>query len=250
MKPTDARIVETYTLPSHGLIYDVEVNPDVSLSSMKTKHEMLRLSASENNNKVMADIIDDCIVGDMGISSYDLCLGDFQFLMYKLRVVTYGPDYELYGICPYCGAENFVAVNIDELEINEYEDNLLDDFELVLPVTQMGITLQLQTPRILDKVNRKVTEEKRRRKTSENSSLIYTIASSIAKVDGEEPNQFTLEEKIKDLPMRDTNVLLNRINDINSKIGVQIDIDTNCATCGRYFTVPFRINSTFFRPVD
>ena len=109
----DARIAETFTLPSRGLIYEEKVNPDIVLGSMKTKHEMLRLSASENSNKIMADIIDDCIVGDPGISSYDMCLGDFQFLMYKLRTVTFGPEYEMYTICPYCGADNNLTINLD-----------------------------------------------------------------------------------------------------------------------------------------
>jgi uncharacterized pyridoxamine 5'-phosphate oxidase family protein len=73
----NARIVETLSLPSKGMIYEEDVNPEIQLSSMKTKHEMLRLSATEESQKIMAQIVDDCIVNDMGISSYDLCLGDF-----------------------------------------------------------------------------------------------------------------------------------------------------------------------------
>ena len=244
----NVRIAETFTLPSKGLIYDEEVNPDIVLSSMKTKHEMLRLSASENNNKIMADIIDDCIVGDCGISSYDMCLGDYQYLLYKLRTVTFGPDYEIYGICPYCGEENYISINLDELEVSEYEDDLMDLMEVTLPNTHSVISLTLQTPRILDVINRKIAEDKRRRKSSENTSLLYNITTSITQVDGEEMNPFTLEEFVKDLPLGDTNFLMNRINEINSKIGVQIDIDASCSNCGRYFTTPFRINSTFFRP--
>ena len=60
----NARIAETFTLPSKGIIYEEQVDPEIILGSMKTKHEMMRLSASENNNKIMADIIDDCLVGN------------------------------------------------------------------------------------------------------------------------------------------------------------------------------------------
>ena len=102
----NARIVENVVLPSKGLIYEEDVSPEIELSSMKTKHEMLRLSATEESQKVMAEIIDDCIVGDLGISSYDLCLGDFQYLLYKLRVVTFGPDYEMTAKCPFCNNSN------------------------------------------------------------------------------------------------------------------------------------------------
>lgn len=248
MSAVNARIVETCTLPSKGLIYEEEINPDITIGSMKTKHEMLRLSANENNNKVMADIIDDCIVSEVGMSSYDMCLGDFQYLMYKLRTVTFGPEYEMSGICPYCGAENYIVVNLDELTVYEYEDNLIDEFEVKLPVSGSEVLLTLQTPRILDRIAKKIGEDRRRRKTTENMSLLYTITTSIVKLDGEEPNPFTLEEFVKDLPMGDTNLLLNKINEINGKIGVQMDIDSMCTSCGRYFVAPFRINQTFFRP--
>ena len=244
----DARIAEFFTLPSKGLIYEEDVNPEIILGSMKTKHEMMRLSASENNNKIMADIIDDCIDGDPGISSYDMCLGDFQYLMYKLRTVTYGPDYEMYGVCPFCGSENYVNVNLEELEVYEYDDELASLLTFTLPVSENEVTLTLQTPRILDTINKKVNEAKRRRKTTENSTLLYTITTSIVQLNGEDPNPFSLEEIVRDLPMKDTNMLLNRINEINGKIGVQLDVDATCSTCGKYFVAPFRIYPSFFRP--
>lgn len=244
----NTRIAEAFTLPSKGLIYEEKVNPDIILGSMKTKHEMMRLSASENNNKIMADIIDDCIVGNPGISSYDMCLGDFQYLMYKLRTVTFGPEYEMYGICPYCGSEISILVNLDELAVHEYDDELADMLEVKLPESGYEVTLTLQTPRILDSIHRKVNESKRRRKGNENPALLYNITTSITHLDGEEPNPFSLEEIIKDLPMKDTNILLNRINEINSKIGVDLDVDATCSECGRYFVAPFRIYTSFFRP--
>lgn len=244
----NARIAEFFTLPSKGLIYEEKVNPDIIMGSMKTKHEMMRLSASENNNKIMADIIDDCIDGDLGISSYDMCLGDFQYLLYKLRIVTFGPEYEMYGMCPFCGSENYVNVNLEELEVHEYTDDLADLLTLTLPESENEITLTLQTPRILDTITKKVNEAKRRRKVAENSTLLYTITTSITQLNGETPNPFSLEEIIRDLPMKDTNILLNRINEINSKIGIQTEIDATCPTCGKYYVAPFRIYSSFFRP--
>ena len=135
--------------------------------------------------------------------------------MYKLRTVTYGPDYEMYGVCPFCGSENYVNVNLEELEVYEYDDELASLLTFTLPVSENEVTLTLQTPRILDTINKKVNEAKRRRKTTENSTLLYTITTSIVQLNGEDPNPFSLEEIVRDLPMKDTNMLLNRINEIN-----------------------------------
>lgn len=244
----NARIAETYTLPSKGLIYEEQVNPNVILGSMKTKHEMMRLSATEHTNKIMADIIDDCIDGDIGISSYDMCLGDYQYLLFKLRTVTYGPEYEMQGLCPNCGSENYLTVNLDELETNEYTDDLAKQLLVKLPETGSEVLLTLQTPRILDNITRMVRDRRRKTKNNEDPTLLYTITTSIEQIDGEEVNPFTLEEWVKDLPMSDTNILLNRIAEINNKIGTKLEVDGMCTTCGHFFAAPFRITGEFFRP--
>lgn len=249
MEIENARIVETLTLPSKGMVYEEEVNPEIELSSMKTKHEMLRLSATEDNQKVMAEIIDDCIVGDLGISSYDLCVGDFQYLLYKLRVVTFGPVYEMQAMCPYCGFESLVKLNIDELSVNEYNDDLADLLELDLPVSENHIKLTMQTPRMLDRINSRVREHNKRRKnTSENATVLYNIMSVIEEIDDEKVEPIQLEQWIRDLPLADTNALLYRIDEINNSLGIDLTSMQVCGVCGSSFIAPFRVNNSFFRP--
>lgn len=245
----NTRIVENFILPSKGLIYEEDVNPEIELSSMKTKHEMMRLSATEESQKVMAQILDDCIVSDMGISSYDLCLGDFQFLLYKLRVVTFGPEYEIQCKCPYCGFENNITLNIDELEVHEYSDNLADLLEFNLPVSGNHVKLTMQTPRMLDRISSRVREyNKKRKNANENATVLYTIMSSLEEVDEEPIDILTMEQWIKDLPLADSNAILYRIDEINNSLGIELDSIATCKVCGSSFIAPFRVNNTFFRP--
>ncbi len=246
---SNTRIAEVFTLPSKGLIYEEEVNPEVVLSSMTTRHEMLRLSTTEDSQKIMAQIIDDCIESDLGISAYDLCLGDFQYLMFMLRVVTFGNEYELRGRCPYCGFEQVTKLHLDELEVKEYDDSLVDLLELELPKSGNKVRLTLQTPRMLDRISTKVKEYRRRHKdTDENPVILYNIIASIEELDDEKPNAFTLEEWVKNLPLADTNAIINRIDLINNKIGIDLSVEGECKICKTTYQVPFRINQTFFRP--
>lgn len=243
-------IEEAFTLPSKGLVYEEEVNPEVLLSSMTTRHEMLRLSNTDDSYKILAQIIDDCIESDMGISSYDLCLGDFQYLLFKLRIVTFGPEYELRGACPFCGFEQTSTVNLDELKTKEFDESINDLMELKLPVTESNIEFKLQTPRMLDRINAKVREYRRKHKdTEENPVILYNILSSIDLIDNELPNIITLEEWCKDLPLADTNAIINRIDLINDQIGIDMYVEDNCKICGTAYLLPFRINPSFFRPV-
>ena len=103
---TNYSIAEEYVLPSRGKVYSQNVNPNVKIRSMTTEEEMKRLAPSDKTYKNLCEIIDDCLVENPGISSYDMCLADYQFLLHKLRVVTYGPDYPITSKCPFCRSDN------------------------------------------------------------------------------------------------------------------------------------------------
>ena len=69
----DYTISESFTLPSKGLIYDKKFDPIITLHSMQTRHEMMRLSPGEYPYKSLCDIIDDCIVSDIDTKMINLC---------------------------------------------------------------------------------------------------------------------------------------------------------------------------------
>ena len=244
-----SKIVEECDLPSGGIIYEDEVDPHVVLSSMKTKHEMLRLSSTDDSNRVMAGIIDDCLESDLGISSYDLCLGDFYYLMLKLRVATFGPEYGVGAVCPLCMFEQTAKFDLDELDVQSYDEGIEELMTLTLPISESKVKLGFQTPRILDRINSKSKEYRRKHSdTDENPVVLYTIMSAILEIDDEQPNPFALEEWVKDLPLADCQAIINRIEKMNDSIGVDLYSDTTCKVCGRNYKVPFRITGEFFRP--
>ena len=90
----DYTIVEECTLPSLGKIYTPKINPEVKLRSMTTVEEMRRLAPSEHTYKNLCELIDDCMVEPIGMSVYDMHLADYQYLLHRLRIVTYGVDYK------------------------------------------------------------------------------------------------------------------------------------------------------------
>lgn len=244
----DTNVAETIMLPSHGKIYEEDVNPEIILSSMTTKHEMLRLSANENSQKLMSDIIDDCIQTDVGISAYDMCLADYQYLMLKLREVTFGNEYTMTAICPYCNARTDIDMNLDDLEIKEFSEDVLEYTEIELPVSGDTISLTLQTPRILDRINKQVKQAQRKTHTRENQNILYNMLNSIVSKNGEPFNTIAEEQWLRNLPLADTNYIMDAIDQLNSSFGVIMAVDTTCNVCGEDIVVPFLVNRSFFRP--
>lgn len=246
---SDYTIAENYTLPSKGKIYDIEVDPHIKIRSMTTQEEMKRLAPSDLPYKNMCEIIDDCLVEGPDISAYDMCIGDYQFLLHKLRVVTYGNKYSISNVCPFCNHLNTRTVNLDELQLLTFEEDLKKYLEFDLPVTKKHIKLNVQTPRMLDNVTELVKEFRRKsNNAADDPSLIYTICQLIDTVDNKRQNPIKLEQWVRELPMKDTNTILSYAEKINTSIGVKNDLAVQCELCTLEYNTVFKMTNEFFRP--
>jgi len=240
-------IGENFTLPSLGKVYDKEVNPNIKLRSMTVEEEMKRLSPSERPYKNLCEIIDDCLVEKPGISTYDMCLGDYQFLLHKLRIVTYGGEYETILMCPYCGCSNERKVNLEDLEVNQYSDDLSKYLEFDLPKSKDHIKLRMQTPRILDEIAVR-SKDKKKSPGSGESVFLLTIQFLIAEVNGERLGSYEKEKYVRKLHAMDANYILKVAEKINDKVGLDTGIEDTCGVCGADYKSSFRITAEFFGP--
>lgn len=242
-------IANEYTLPSLGKVYGKEVNPQFKLRSMTTAEEMKRLNHTDRPYKSMAEIMDDCLVDELGISAYDLCIADYQYMLHKLRVVTYGPDYKVSSTCPYCGTVNKNTLNLDELNCIEFDETLFNKYsEFVLPSTQKRIKLKLQTPRMIDTINFKSKEARRKNIEAGDPTFLLTVESLIDTIDGTKPEQFRIAPFIQKLPMMDTNYILKSATKLNNFFGLDSELLHTCNVCGLDYTSTFRTTSEFFGP--
>lgn len=243
-------IAEEYMLPSLGKVYTQNVNPVVKLRSMTTQEEMKRLSPSERPYKKLCEIIDDCLVENPGISSYDMCLADYQFLLHKLRVVTYGPEYKTESVCPYCASTNEGSINLDELEVVTFDNQHFAELvEFTLPRTEKKIRIRMQTPRMVDDASLKDKElKKKSRGKSGDSAFLFTLQGMIEEVDGQRLDPIKQEDFVRNLPMMDTNYIMKHAQKLVESFGIKTTIERTCPVCGLDYNSSFRITGEFFGP--
>lgn len=243
----DYTIAESYTLPSKGKVYSKEINPNFKIRSMTTQEEMKRLGRSDLQYKILSEIMDDCLVEKLGISTYDLCIGDFQYVLYKLRTVTYGAEYKAESRCPICGALNKETINLDNLKVLEWSEDLSKYLSITLPKTKKNIELKLQTPRILDEIKIKADEVLRKSPDMKGEpAFLFTLQSLIAKVDGEVLDPIRLDAFVRSLPMMDANYIIKSAEKIN--IGLDTSLSRRCDKCGNDYNYTFPITGEFFGP--
>lgn len=243
-------IAQEFELPSKGKVYSKEINPKVKLRSMTTEEEMKRLGHSPYVYKMFSEMIDDCLVDKPNISTYDMCLGDYQYLLYKLRSVTYGPEYSFQSICPNCGNIVDNTINLDSLEINEYDESLSKLMEFELPISKKIIKIKLQTPRMLDEVEKLTKEQNAKSSNSIESAILFNIMTLIDTVDGVVYEDIKKEVFVRHLPMKDTNTILQRAKKIISKIGIDTNVKCTCSKCKNDYSISLPITGEFFGPSE
>lgn len=247
---TNYSIAEEYTLPSLGKVYAQKINPVVKLRSMTTEEEMKRLAPSDRQYKNLCEIIDDCMIEPIGISSYDMCVADYQFLLHKLRVVTYGSEYKTMSSCPFCNSLNENSMNLNELEVKECSLEEIEKYtEFDLPKTGKRVRITLQTPRMIDDIAARNKELKKKTKGAfRDSTLIFTLASLISTVDGQYLDPVKKEDFVRALPMMDTNYIMKYAQKLVESFGIDPTIWLTCDMCGLDYTSHFRISGEFFGP--
>lgn len=245
-------IMEGYELPSRGEIYDVKVNPHVELRSMTARDEMKRLSPSTTPLKTLADIIEGCMIEKPKIHVYDMALGDYEFLLHKLRIVTYGPKYKMGLSCPHC-LEAFEAdADLEQLAIIDFDEDKFNELQtFVLPKSGDTIKIKFQTPHMLDDIELQTKEAKRKFKSADvEFDLLFLLKNVIDEVNGAKMSPDKLETYINNLPAKDMVKIVNNVDALNACVGVDSKLIVDCPHCGGEVRTFFRFGSEFFRPTN
>ena len=252
-RQTDYTIMEGYELPSKGKIYlSSNVNPHVELRSMTARDEMKRLSPSSTPLKTLADIIEGCCIEKPAIHVYDMSLGDYEFLLHKLRIVTYGEDYKVSLRCPDCGEAIETIAKLDQLSVKEFDEETIRNLQtFMLPKSGRTITLNFLSPHLVEEMEAKVKDMKRRYKTATiDFETLVRLLTNIDLVDGEKKSETELDNIITNLPALDLQKILNNMDKLNQQIGLDNTLYLTCPKCGGEVTTFFRFGPEFFRPTN
>lgn len=248
-KMAEYTISEEGTLPSKGLVYQQNVNPNIKIRSMTTEEEMKRLGHSDLPYKILPEIIDDCLIDNLGIKTYDMCVSDYQYLLFKLRIATYGSKYKINTICPICGTRNEQEIDLDSLKITPYSEKLNKYLNITLPKSNDKIELRMQTPRSLDEIVRKTNELTSRSKDiTGDPAFLFTLQSLIYKVNGVMYDPVKLDAYVRKLPAADSNYIMKAAKKINDGFGIDTNLKCRCSKCNLEFDYQLPITGEFFGP--
>jgi hypothetical protein len=141
------------------------------------------------------------------------------------------------------------AVNLDELEVIEYDDEKLREYlQITLPRSRDVVDVKLVTPRDSDFIARRAKEISSKQTTNTGDPrYLLEIQYRIDKINGETISIPVLEQYVRNMPAMDAKVLLRTVAKV--PLGIQVNgLEHTCSRCGGKITYTLPITNEFFDP--
>lgn len=235
----------TVTLPTNGFFYENSDIKDITLRDITTKEEKMLLGSTGDDT--MPNIVKSCIVSPKNIDINDLIASDLHFLLMKLRIHTFGPEYKVTFICPSCGQSEVAVVNLDDLMIYYLEEQFEVPMVFELPVSGDTLGCRLLTQKDTKFINQ-LAKRATKQSPGNRQQAAYSIrqARHIMTINDKPVNDSEAQAYVQNMHGKDSAFFWWKINE--KQIGYDTSIEHRCSNCGNEFESTLPINSEFFRP--
>lgn len=229
---------------SRGLVPNIP--PEVTIRAIQRKDKKKLLMT--NPDDVLLALLQASIISPQNFNVYNLYSFESTYLLYRLRVLTYGNEHKYHDTCPHCRGDNEIEVNLSEVPIIPVPDDFKPIFNITLPVSGVTLTCKLLNEGELISVRKKAAElEEKTGNMSALGDLLWE--SRICAINGNEkvaPIEIT--QFLDDLIDYDNEYLMYHYNKQIGNYGLQTNLTTKCDICGKTFNSEIPSIYTFFRP--
>jgi hypothetical protein len=232
-----------FPLPSGGKFYQDAEDEDLRNGIIKlypfsiADEEIITNKTYLKNGTMFRVLFDTCMA-----SNYDakkLLQFDALYIMYVLRQISYGDDYNFSVKCEQCEEEFDWSMNISDIEWAELPEDTVDEREIELPVSHYTVTMSLM--RLGLEEQQEVIKKKYQ--CSEKVAILISNTTSIKDENGEELNPADWADFYAELPTKDRNVINKSFEGTKQEPKITI----NCPNCGSEITFNVPISEDFFR---
>ena len=216
-------------LPSKCKFYTLP-NPaaNVSVRPMTFEDEKAIATIKKSNNIDPINHLLTRCVNNLNVN--ELLMMDKLYLLYKIREVSYGPEYKINITCPKCNSESEVKIDISKLLLNEVPDDLTDPREVTLPAIKKNAVVRF--PRLKDEKYINFLENKN-----------VQFWRFIENIDGHKDKK-VISKVLEKLPITDMHIIISELT--KPEYGLDSKINFICGDCEAETVVDIPIGENFF----
>lgn len=237
-------LVETVQMITKGLLPGIPKEITIRAIQRKDKKKILM----GNIDDPLLALLQECIVAPKNFNVYNLLGFEAEYLLYRLRVLTYGAEYTFKEKCPYCKTINDVDVDLNNIPIIDVPDDFKLTFDIQLPVSGDVLNCKLLTE------GEKIAIRKEAKKFKDEAGNMS------AEVDMMWESRIIAINGHTNMAPIEVNQYLDNMNDYDSEYfmeyysykegnyGLQTILKFNCDNCDEYIESDMPSIYTFFRP--
>lgn len=236
---------KTIELPSRGYLGGPK---EIVIRAMTAAEEKILFSSKDWS--FIRKIVLACTVSPKDIDIYQLLPEDLVYVLYRIRELTFGPEYLQPIRCSHCNTKQNAVINIANFEYTTLPEDVDSKLSIELPISNLKATLKLLSKGEIDDLDRE-TQKIIQRENIQDPDGYSFIKRLMAQTEilGKDFNS-DLEKYSYFLKMHamDINRIRNTIDSIVFGINTNTIIKCENKNCGVDIEVNGTVCPEFFRP--
>lgn len=246
----ESNFVQEIVLPSKGLLNPEIPEGKVTQRCMMVADQKFLSGSNVSGGSQVRQLLQRTIKEPESFDVSSLSLPDTLFLLFKLRVLSYGTEYKFKTRCPECGSKIDLTVDLSELEVETLEEGFQDNLSVVLPNRGDTVYTKIMTNADMDEIDKEIKRRKRKN-PNDDSEYILRIVYSIEKIKlAKEKTELThpidIERYVNSLTDYDASAIIATRDDLT--FGINPVINTVCPECHEDIEIAIAFSGEFFRP--
>ena len=165
-----------------------------------------------------------------GASLREVTLADKNFILYKLRQISYGNEYEVVMSCEGCGSKNQLVVKMSSLDVNRATPSMKNPFPVKLPDSEVIVMIREMMAK----------DETIFANPEDLTENLWKIIESV----GDYNDRMIIQNFMTQCTARDISYLRNNI--FTDRMGIDTTVKFRCNTCSQEQSMTLPINESFF----
>lgn len=250
MNSNESNFTQEIVLPSMGLLNPEIPEGKIIQRCMMVGDQKYLAGSNQSAGKSLHQVIQRTVTSPENFDVSKLTLADTLYLLFKLRVLSYGKDYRFRTKCPECGKKIEVTIDLSELPVTNLSEDYAEKLEVKLPHRGDTVYTKIFTNKDSDDLADEIKRRKRRNPDDE-SEYLLRIVYSIEKIklakDGKElTHPIDIERYVSSMTDLDAAAILSTRE--NTAYGITPVVEYICPECKEYIDINVQFSGEFFRP--
>jgi hypothetical protein len=243
---------EVIELPSEGHFYDPSSplsNGKLELKYMTAKEEDILTSQNLIKKGVVLDKLLESLIVTPGVTPDDILVGDRNAVFVAARILAYGSKYEAKVVCPKCGEENDVSIELTKLTNKEFDfsgfTKGVNEFEFELPISRKVVRYKLLKGKDEKNIEEELKALSKLNKNGPSHEVTTRLKHVIVSVDGDDKRGI-VNAFVDNMPSQDARELRKHIKEHSPDFDMTFDF--TCEHCDHEGRIQMPMGINFFWP--